>query len=240
MSVVCGAYPLLVRKILLLSYNLLDLMQVHIYLTSMFTGVPISGCTDDNWSQLIEDCLGHEVYDGYEDENDEFFVTRVDNRLESQVVKSKYHMRLKWLRDHFAEGLTPATGQQTVDRYTRAFCMDLFGSVMFPDACTGGVPIMYLQFLEDLGPRQVDYNWGGAVLACLYRELSRACRGKTASINGPLLLLQMWYWTRFPLGRPRPKNDLPFGGEAGLERLAFGAKWTIPHVWEGNPLRGTF
>ena len=44
----------------------------------------------------------------------------------------------------------------------------------------------------------------------------------------------MWSWTRFPIGRPRPKNDLPFGGEEILERLASGAKWTIPHEWDGK------
>jgi hypothetical protein len=118
--------------------------------------------------------------------------------------------------------------------------MDLFGSIMFPDSFASGVPIMYLQFLENLGPRSVNYNWGGAVLACLYRELSRACRKSAVSINGPILLLQMWSWTRFPIGRPRPKNNLPFGQGDPNERMAFGAKWVQPHEWEGNPLRGTF
>ena len=204
----------------------------------MFTGKAIAGHTDDNWSLLIEDCLGHEVYDGNEDSDDEFFYSKVADN--GEVKRSKYHMRLKWLKDRFNGNLAHDTPQEIVDRHTRAYCMDLFGSVMFPDANSSSVPIMYLQFLENLGHLEEDYNWGGAVLACLYRELSRACRKKTVSINGPLLLLQMWCWTRFPMGRPRGRHDLPFGGENQLERLAFGARWTIPHQWDGNPIRGTF
>ena len=40
----------------------------------MSTGKAITGRTDDHYSQLILDCLGHEVYDGYEwDEDNEFY-----------------------------------------------------------------------------------------------------------------------------------------------------------------------
>ncbi|XP_078180478.1 serine/threonine-protein phosphatase 7 long form homolog isoform X1 [Carex rostrata] len=117
--------------------------------------------------------------------------------------------------------------------------MDLFGSIMFSDSNSSSVSLMYLQFVEDLSPQGVNYyNWGGAVLACLYRELSRVSRYKLASIHGPLLLLQMWSWTRFAIGRPIPHNP-EFGDEVMDERLAFGAKWTIPHDWGGNPRRGT-
>jgi hypothetical protein len=35
-------------------------------------------------------------------------------------------------------------------RYTRAFCLDLFGSVMFPNNSADSVPAAYLTFLDDL------------------------------------------------------------------------------------------
>ena len=39
----------------------------------------ISGTTDDSWSQLILDCLGHEVYDGYEWDDNDFYYKKVEN-----------------------------------------------------------------------------------------------------------------------------------------------------------------
>ena len=136
--------------------------------------------------------------------------------------------------------LDGVSDQDIINRHTRAYAMELFGTIMFPDSNQSSVRLMYLQFLEDLGPRGVNhYNWGGAVLACLYRELSRACRFKTISINGPLLLLQMWSWTRFPIGRPKP-HDIPFNGEPMDERQVYGVKWTIPHLWKSSPRKGTF
>ena len=209
----------------------------------MFTGKAICGYTDDEYSQLILDCLGHEVYDGYEWGDNDFYHRKVDNRGEpnEKVSISKNYMRLTWLKFFFNQmNLALVDDQDIINRHTRAYAMNLFGSIMFPDSNSSSVSLMYLPFLEDLGPRGEDhYNWGGAVLACLYRELSRACRYKAGSINGPLLLLQMWSWTRFAIGRPVP-HDVPFGGEIIDERLAYGATWTIPHQWEGNPPKGTF
>ncbi|XP_078165509.1 serine/threonine-protein phosphatase 7 long form homolog [Carex rostrata] len=112
--------------------------------------------------------------------------------------------------------------------------MDLFGSVMFPDKTMDSVPCMYLQFLRHLD-EPWEYNWGSAVLAYLYRELSSACMTTTNSISGPLLLLQMWSWTRFPIGRPKPAAPhLPLGGVDPSERHAFGVKWTTRHIWTDN------
>jgi hypothetical protein len=36
------------------------------------------------------------------------------------------------------------------DMYTRAFCLNLFGSVMFPNNSADSVPAAYLTFLDDL------------------------------------------------------------------------------------------
>jgi Plant mobile domain len=46
------------------------------------------------------------------------------------------------------------------------------------------------------------------------------------------MLLQMWVWTRFPLGRPTP-HFLP----NDLQGEAFGARWRAPHVFADEPHR---
>jgi hypothetical protein len=115
---------------------------------------------------------------------------RIYNRNTSneRLSVSAYALRLRWLRAQFSLPLEAWHNEETVARYTRGFCMDLFGSVMFPDSSADGVPAMYLQFISDLEtPR--EYNWGGAVLAHLYRELSRACHAGADTIAGPMLLL---------------------------------------------------
>ncbi|XP_078182588.1 serine/threonine-protein phosphatase 7 long form homolog [Carex rostrata] len=97
---------------------------------------------------------------------------------------------------------------------------------------------MYLQFINDLETPQ-EYNWGGAVLAHLYRELSRACLAGVDTISGPMLLLQIWSWTRFTIGRPNPREEPPpFGGADEDTRNAFGVKWTTRHLWKHNPHLG--
>jgi Plant mobile domain len=52
--------------------------------------------------------------------------------------------------------------------------LDLCGTTMFVDSSGDSVPIMFLQQLELLD-KQSRWNWGGAVLACLYRGLCHAC-----------------------------------------------------------------
>ena len=76
--------------------------------------------------------------------------------------------------------------------------LDLFSAVMFPDH-SGYIQTMYIQFLRDIeNPRRIA--WGAVVLAYLYRGLCMASEIDAKEINGPLMLLQMWLWTRFPIG----------------------------------------
>jgi Plant mobile domain len=89
-------------------------------------------------------------------------------------------------------------------RYTWAFCLDLFESVLFPDNNADSVPTVYLSFLDDmLNVPKEGYDWGQTVLSCLYFNLSQSCLEPADCITGLLLLLQMWLWTQFPIGRPR-------------------------------------
>ena len=61
--------------------------------------------------------MGHEVYDGYENSEDDFFYQNVENKglPNEKISKPKYHMRLKWLKDNFGGELTQGSDQQTID-----------------------------------------------------------------------------------------------------------------------------
>jgi hypothetical protein len=63
--------------------------------------------------------------------------------------QSRYSMSLSWLAGQFSRLCDDATPDEVV-YYTRAFIMDLFGTLLFPDSSWTGVPILYLQFLMDL------------------------------------------------------------------------------------------
>ncbi|XP_078156050.1 serine/threonine-protein phosphatase 7 long form homolog [Carex rostrata] len=73
---------------------------------------------------------------------------------------------------------------------------------------------------EKLPP--VPYNWGGVVLAYLYRHLCVATELDRGSMHGPVMLLQHWSWTRFPVLRPEPqtKNWEPAWGAPTLDTCA--------------------
>ena len=162
-----------------------------------FAGVAVAGISDTDWTPYIEDLLGFDFTNQYAElENTMPWVYKCVNPGTSRMrlKVSSYALRLKFLRRKFEYALNYQHDDDTVAQYTRAFCMDLFGSVMFPDKTGDAVPAMYLQFLYNLDKPQ-KYDWGCAVLAVLYRQLSEACLSKTDMVAGPLLLLQMWSWT---------------------------------------------
>lgn len=163
-----------------------------------FPGKAITGISDEDWSMYVTEYLGLDTaYDGVDPKN---MPWRYKHRR-GEYEPSKYHIRLNHMRSFYKEEIPNDANELRVDRWTRAFCMDLFGSIMFPDKTGDSVAAMYLQFIRRLD-RPANLNWGNAVLAYLYRQLSEGCLKSVASISGPLLLLQMWSWTRFPIGMP--------------------------------------
>jgi Plant mobile domain len=89
-------------------------------------------------------------------------------------------------------------------RYTWAFCLDLFGSMMFPNNSADSVSMVYLSFLNDmLNVPEDNYGWKQIIFSCLYLNLSHSCLEPADCLVGPLFLLQMWSWTRFSIGRLR-------------------------------------
>ena len=108
--------------------------------------------------------------------------------------------------------------------------LDLFSSVMFPDH-SGYIQTMYIQFVRDL-ENQRKYAWGAVVLTHLYREFCKASDVNSCEITAPLVLLQMWLWTRFPIGRPQA--IIPQGGLSGRP---YGAIWIGPRRYNDDPHR---
>ena len=56
---------------------------------------------------------------------------------------------------------------------------------------------MFLPLLEDFEVIST-YSWGSVCLAWLYREMCRTSCINAHDVSGPLLLLQLWIWDRFP------------------------------------------
>ncbi|KAJ3700206.1 hypothetical protein LUZ61_003911 [Rhynchospora tenuis] len=156
-------------------------------------------------------------------------------------AQGRNQISLSWLRRMCAQfpGVDDNDGW---DRYARAYAMEMIGCVMVPDTSGSAVPACYLPFLQDVNsPRNI--NWGAAVLAVLFRTLDTACmkwdhsKGEQ-NISGPMLLLQMWSWTRLPVCRPRVNFDSDmFGYPSRLLAVPFGRKWTDPRIWTNSPNR---
>ena len=78
-------------------------------------------------------------------------------------------------------------------------------------------------------------SFGSAVLAATYRGLCKACLLKSikSSLVGCPLLLQLWSYESFPIGRPYVYVDKPFDLEdlAGAYVPAIGDLPTMGSVW---------
>ncbi|KAF3320111.1 Serine/threonine-protein [Carex littledalei] len=192
-------------------------------------GDPIGGVSDDpDLMHMIPELLGAAPTDLQKKKK------KKKGEEEEEYRYSKYCISLAALRSYFhRRRITPETrDEQTVLRYVRAFVMDLCGSVMFVDSSGDAVPIMFLSLLRDI-QRPSKWNWGGAVLAHLYRGLCHACLATNKQIAGPLLLLQQWSWSHIPVCRPVPpaQHGL-WTGDDPERRPGYGAIWAPPHTYE--------
>ena len=196
---------------------------------SCLWGLPISGSvvtgsSDEGLIELVENCLGNDMRDA--------LLQQKGN------TQSGFRISLHLLRVHFPKLREGATDQE-IARYTRAYILDLFGSILFPDVSGDSVPIMYLRFLQELSTPQ-KINWGAAVLACLYRNLTVACGVGKRIVSGPLLLLQHWSWTWFNVARPSFKTvRMPFGGPDEESRPPYAIKWRYYKTYDKAPARSS-
>jgi hypothetical protein len=171
-------------------------------------GHPVTGpCKSDGWRARLEAFLGREVPD-------------VEGGRTSGV-------KLQWLREAFGECPEDADAE-TVGFYCRAWILHLFGTVLFPDATGEVASWMYVHCLTDWH-QAGNYSWGSAVLAFLYRQLCEACRRTSSSPNlgGCVYLLQLWMWSRIPVGRPQVMDRREWFLACGPRRRP-----TVAYIWD--------
>ncbi|XP_044406762.1 serine/threonine-protein phosphatase 7 long form homolog [Triticum aestivum] len=206
-------------------------------------GKPLVGKAYAQWSEIVERLLGIPV--------DEQHMKQKKRRKgdDNAVVRnSQYSLNLGKLRERF-HVLPDNPMDREINWHARALVLEILGSIVFTDTSGDGVPAMYLQFMQDLG-QPTEYNWGAAALALLYRQLSIGAEKERLEISGPLLLLQLWSWSRLPLGRPKVIFEKPKEGEELDEEEeeqevhldynpVFGAKWCAAHAFDVPHNAGT-
>ncbi|XP_025629824.1 serine/threonine-protein phosphatase 7 long form homolog [Arachis hypogaea] len=82
-------------------------------------------------------------------------------------------------------------------------------TVMFGDKSAAGVHWKFLPLLRNFGGI-IQFSWGSACLAHMYRSLCRATCVDCKEIDGPLTLLLAWAWIRLPFIAPIPTNPQIF------------------------------
>uniref|UniRef100_K4AIE7 Aminotransferase-like plant mobile domain-containing protein n=1 Tax=Setaria italica TaxID=4555 RepID=K4AIE7_SETIT len=169
-------------------------------------GQPVTGpCVSDGWRARVATFLGREV---------EELGTRTSGVL------------ISWLREHFGQCPQDADAE-TVGHYCRAWILHLFACVLFPDATGDTASWMWIHCLTDWH-QAGSYSWGSAVLCFLYRQLCEACRRSSGSpsVGGCVYLLQLWMWSRLPVGRPEIMPRRPwFPGEPPRRQPTWAYIW---------------
>uniref|UniRef100_A0A9I9E2J8 Aminotransferase-like plant mobile domain-containing protein n=1 Tax=Cucumis melo TaxID=3656 RepID=A0A9I9E2J8_CUCME len=120
-------------------------------------GEPLTGSLRYNWMLICNDYLGV-----------------VPSDMKGQ------RLSLPWLAEQFEE-LPLDANIVSVQRYARAYIMQLIGGFLFADKSN---------------TLAGTYAWDAATLAWLYRELCRASNAQSLEIAGPLMLLQI-NWTPY-------------------------------------------
>ncbi|KAL6845127.1 hypothetical protein ACP4OV_024622 [Aristida adscensionis] len=191
------------------------LQDVAMLLALPIDGRSVCSTTDHDYGQMVLDCLGHDA--------------------RGPAMPGKSFLHYKWLKKHFYE-LPEGADDQTVERHVRAYILSLLCGVLFPDG-TGRMSLIYLPLIADLS-RVGTYSWGSAVLAFLYRSLcSVASSHNIKNIGGSLLLLQLWSWERFHVGRPLVRSPLCI--ETGIQQdlPPIGFRWVGARTQSENATR---
>ncbi|XP_020964599.1 serine/threonine-protein phosphatase 7 long form homolog [Arachis ipaensis] len=87
--------------------------------------------------------------------------------------------------------------------------MLLFGTILFGDKSGASLHWKFLLLLRNFAGI-IQFSWGSACLAHLYRSLCRVTRVDCKEMDGPLTLLLTWAWIRLPFLAPIPGNPRGF------------------------------
>ncbi|XP_051214137.2 serine/threonine-protein phosphatase 7 long form homolog [Lolium perenne] len=148
--------------------------------------------------------------------------------------------RQAWLHEFQIEQFgypdVPMTAAQ-ITRSLEAYLMWLLGKTMFTDNHGNTISARYIPIAQEIAEATeaediTQRSWGSAVLAATYRGMCKGCQltSHGSGIVGCPLLLQLWSWTRFPVGRPDigarswPPDELYDADR--IDMPTFGSIWT--------------
>ncbi|XP_025637031.1 protein MAIN-LIKE 2-like [Arachis hypogaea] len=164
------------------------LEDVALILGLSTNGLPVTGPTLSSYEALEAECL------------DQFGVAPKKKNCTGNFIK------LTWFRG-LKDRLVLVDDIQ-IQRYVKCHII-LFGTIVFGDKYGAGVQWKFLPLLRNFA-RIIQFSWGSACLAHLYRALCRATRVECKEIDGPLTLLLTWTWIHLPFIAPIPSNSQLF------------------------------
>src|SRR5579883_1484690 len=135
--------------------------------------------------------------------------------------------------------LAEDAGKDSVSRSLEAYLLWLFGYVMFNNAqgtSVDKVLMPYAQEIANAGEEDILLrSWGSAVLAATYHGLCVACTKTDANalLTRCPLLVQLWAYERFAIGRPTIDHspyEQDLYGEEEDERPTMGTMWMSREV----------
>ncbi|XP_057719221.1 serine/threonine-protein phosphatase 7 long form homolog [Arachis stenosperma] len=144
-------------------------------------GLPVTGMTVSSFEALEAECLH------------QFGVAPRKSKCRGSGIK------LTWLQD-LKERLQ-LIDEESIQRYVKCHIMLLIGTILLGDKSGASVHWKFLPLLRDFGSI-VQFSWGSACLAHLYRALCRTSRFECKEIDGSLTLLLVWAWIRLPFLAP--------------------------------------
>jgi hypothetical protein len=128
----------------------------------------------------------------------------------------------------------------SVSRSLEAYLLWLFGYVMFNNAHGTSVDKVLIPYAQEIAEPDEEAimlrSWGSAVLAATYHGLCVACKKTDANalLTGCPLLLQLWSYERFSIGRPVVEHPFYDHGDYGEEE---DERPTMATVWMSREVR---
>ena len=140
-----------------------------------------------------------------------------DEEPAQQDFSDRHGPTKAWIEQFTADNLDEDSEDWRVTRHLEAYLLWLFGWVMFTSSHGDSVDkhlVRFAQEIAEAAPEEMpQYSWGSAVLAATYRALCDSCtrRKKVSTFAGCPLLLMLWSFERFDIGRPQLSSYEPYG-----------------------------
>jgi len=169
-------------------------------------------------------------------------VQRNDRALPYRPFSSNHGPTKRWLLQFSADYMRDDADDATIARHLEAYILWLFGWIMFCSSQGDSCPKQLVPVARAIAETRLDdvpqFSWASAMLAVTYRGL---CTGVTkVSAEEPIfvgcpLLIQLWSYERFPVGRP----EMDFEPYARVRRLPTVVPSEDTHPCRAGSTRGS-